>query len=43
MSNVSVGSDLSSDALPVLIHGAFQGFTGAAERLEQAYAAFGSR
>ncbi|CBE68819.1 MAG: PAS domain S-box protein [Candidatus Methylomirabilis oxygeniifera] len=39
MSNVSVGSDLSSDALPVLIHGAFQGFTGAAERLEQAYAA----
>lgn len=39
MPNVSVSSDLSSDALPVLIQGAFQGFTGAAERLEQAYAA----
>lgn len=39
MPNVSVGSDLSSDALSVLFQGAFQGFTGAAERLEQAYAA----
>lgn len=39
MPNVSVSSDLSSDALPVLVQGAFQEFTGAAERLEQAYAA----
>lgn len=37
MPNIPVGSDCSSDAVSTLIHGAFQGFTGAAERLEQAY------
>src|SRR5574337_1797512 len=38
MANVSVGPDCSSDAASILIHGAFRGFAGAAERLEQAYA-----
>lgn len=38
MSNVSIGSDLSSDTLSVLMQAAFQGFTGASERLEKAYA-----
>lgn len=38
MNNASIDSDLSSDTLSVLVQAAFQGFTGASERLEQAYA-----
>lgn len=38
MTDVEVRPNLSNEALSILIHGAFQGFTGAAERLEQAYA-----
>lgn len=39
MSNVSISADLSSDTLSDLMREAFQGFTGASERLEKAYAA----
>ena len=39
MSNVSISADLSSDTLSDLMQEAFQGFTGASERLEKAYAA----
>lgn len=35
----TIGSDLSSDAISIQIHEVFQGFTGAVERLEAAYAA----
>jgi len=38
MANVSVDSDCAGDSVSRLIHGAFEGFTVAAERLEQAYA-----
>ena len=38
MTNVPITSDLSNDALSSLICEAFQGFTGAAEQLEKAYA-----
>ena len=37
MTNVSTRPDLSGNPISIDIHGAFQGFTGAAERLEQAY------
>lgn len=39
MSNVSISADPSSDTLSNLMQEAFQGFTGASERLEKAYAA----
>ncbi|MDD5558309.1 ATP-binding protein [Candidatus Methylomirabilis sp.] len=38
MTHSSISSDLSIDAVSVQIRDAFQGFTGVAERLEQAYA-----
>lgn len=38
MANVSIDSDISSTTLSLLIRESFRGFTGAAERLEKAYA-----
>ncbi|PWB43994.1 MAG: hypothetical protein C3F12_12210 [Candidatus Methylomirabilota bacterium] len=38
VTDLSVDSHPSTDALSAMIHGAFQGFAGAAERLERTYA-----